>query len=264
MSSRPETGGRVARLFPGALVLLVGSVGLHIHADEDGGLPSSAAPGAPEVETAADDGPEPVPEPSAQPETGAEQPVSSQIDAPTTERAPGGAPVEELVPTPASQTPDLVPEAPPPPAPVRPDVVGSVLPIAPNVAPGAIPMRAPDPLTIARERWLERDARGVVAVLSPWLETRSRPYGRPRNSGHLLLGLAHMQLENWNLASRHFYRVRRTGGPLAAYGAWYEAKVDHLRGRHQVAIRECRGYRERYPSGAHADECLLKTPPRKH
>ncbi len=151
----------------------------------------------------------------------------------------------------------LPPEAPEEAAPTRPAVVGSVLPIAPTVAPGAIPAAASDPLTIARERWLERDALGVVSALTPWLESRSGPHGRTRTSGHLLLGLAHMQLENWNLASRHFYRVRRTGGPLAPYGAWYEAKVDHLRGRHLVAVRECSGYREKYPTGAHADECLL-------
>ena len=68
----------------------------------------------------------------------------------------------------------------PPPPP--PDIVGSVFPIAPGVAPGTVPPRADDPLGIARERWLERDARGVVSVLSPWLETRTGPYGRTRHS----------------------------------------------------------------------------------
>lgn len=143
-------------------------------------------------------------------------------------------------------------EVPPPPP-------GTVLPVAPSVAPGAIPPRADAPLDIARERWLEGDATGVIAVLTPWLETRTPPWGRTRTSGHLLLGLAHMSQENWNLASRHFYRVRRAGGTLAPYGAWYEAKVDHLRGRHWVAVRECRSYREKWPDGAHADECLLLT-----
>jgi soluble lytic murein transglycosylase-like protein len=120
-----------------------------------------------------------------------------------------------------------------------------------------VPPRATDPLAIARERWLEGDAVGVVSALSPWLEARRPPWGRSRTSGHLLLGLAHVELENWNLASRHFYRVRRAGGPLAPYGAWNEARVDHLRGRHSVAIRECRAYREAWPDGPHADECLL-------
>ena len=178
-------------------------------------------------------------------------PEAPEDTPPATDEGTTDAPTDILVAAPVEEPVEAPPE------PTRPAVVGSVLPIAPSVAPGAIPERARDPLTIARERWLERDATGVVAILTPWLDTRTGPYGRTRTSGHLLLGLAHMQLENWNLASRHFYRVRRTGGPLAPYGAWYEAKVDHLRGRHHVAVRECHGYREKYPEGAHADECLL-------
>jgi len=66
-----------------------------------------------------------------------------------------------------------------------------------------------------------------------------------------------MEVENWNLASAHFYRVRRANGPLAPYGAWNEARVDHFRGRHTVAVKECTTYRETWPHGPQADECLL-------
>ncbi len=143
-----------------------------------------------------------------------------------------------------------------PPAPMS-RTVGTVLPAAPSIAPGTVPPLSNDPIVIARERWLEGDSRGVIAVLTPWLESKAGPHGRVRISGHLLLGLAHMDQKNWNLASTHFYRVRRAGGPLASYGAWYEAKVDLLRGRHAVAASECRQYREKWPTGPHADECLL-------
>ena len=179
-----------------------------------------------------------------------DQPVLEETDAPAKDPA---APADgDLLEVPS---PTVVVDVPSPPP--RPKLPGTVLPAAPSVAPGAVPSRAIDPLGIARERWLEGDSTGVIAVLTPWLDTRTAPFGRTRTSGHLLLGLAHMDRENWNLASRHFYRVRRTGGPLAPYGAWYEAKVDHLRGRHGVAVRECRQYREKWPAGAHADECLL-------
>lgn len=142
------------------------------------------------------------------------------------------------------------PEAPRP-------VAGMVLPQAPAVAPGAVPPAIHDPLRLANERHNEGDAAGVVAALTPWLESRSAPWGRTRTAGHLLLATAHKDLGNWNLASRHFYKVRRTDGPLAPYGAWNEADVDHNRGRHLVAVKECRQYREKWPDGPHADECLL-------
>ncbi|MEC8422720.1 MAG: hypothetical protein VX000_03020, partial [Myxococcota bacterium] len=146
---------------------------------------------------------------------------------------------------------------PPAPAAAGPPSVGTVLPRAPAVAPGRIPPRSDDPLQRANERYNEGDTAGVVAVLTPWLSSRTAPWGRTRTAGYLLLATAHMELGNWNLASRYFYRVRRADGPLAPYGAWNEAEVDHNRGRHLVAVKECRQYREKWPDGPHADECLL-------
>jgi len=136
--------------------------------------------------------------------------------------------------------------------------VGTSLPRAPAVAPGRAEAVPKDPLAVANARYQDGDLHGVVTTLTPWLEKRRPPWGkRERTAGHLLLGVAHMGLENWNLASRHFYRVRRTETPLAAYGAWYEALVDHKRGRHLVAVKECKSYRETWPEGAKAEECLL-------
>ena len=73
----------------------------------------------------------------------------------------------------------------------------------------------------------------------------------------MLAGMAQLSLGNPNIASSHFYRVRRTGGPMASYGAWYEAVADHARGRHLVAARECADYRKNYPDDFYADECLV-------
>ena len=134
---------------------------------------------------------------------------------------------------------------------------GMVLPTAPSVPPGVLSPPPADPLALARARWQEGDAAGVIGVLSPWLGGRRGPGGRTRASAQLLLGMAELQLENWNLASSAFYQVRRTDGPLAPFGAWYEALVDHKRGRQSVAIRECTDYRTKWPEGPQADECLL-------
>ena len=134
---------------------------------------------------------------------------------------------------------------------------GTVLPQAPSVAPGAIPPAPADPLTMARDRWYQGDVPGTISVLSPWLEGGAGPGGRERTAGHLLLGLAHRENGNWNLASAHFFQVRRSADPLAPWGAWYEAVVDHQRGRHEAAISQCNSYRQRWPEGPHADECLV-------
>lgn len=137
------------------------------------------------------------------------------------------------------------------------DDVGTVLPTAPSVPPGTVAAWPADRLVVARDRWMQGDAAGTATILEPWLAGRDGPRGRTRTSAHLLAGMAHLKLEHYNIASSHFYLVRRSGGPLAPYGAWYEALVDHKRGRHRVAARECAAYRDNYPDGIHAAECLL-------
>ena len=153
------------------------------------------------------------------------------------------------------------PATPPaPPLPTTPVAaqVGAWLAAPPSVLPGSVPRLPEDPLLLAAERYQEGDLRGVVSVLEPWLNLgRNGPSARTRSAAHLLLGVAWMGLDEWNLASANFTRVRTSGGPLASYGAWYEAEVDLLRGRGAVAARECAGYRKSWPEGPKADECLL-------
>lgn len=142
------------------------------------------------------------------------------------------------------------------PAAAPPATVGMVLPVAPSSPPGVVSMIPDDPLDLARQRWVQGDAAGVITILEPWMEGRG-PRGRTRDAANLLAGMAQLELGNPNLASAHFYRVRRSGGPLASYGAWYEAVADHRRGRHLVAARECAEFRKNWPDDFYADECLV-------
>jgi soluble lytic murein transglycosylase-like protein/outer membrane protein assembly factor BamD (BamD/ComL family) len=73
----------------------------------------------------------------------------------------------------------------------------------------------------------------------------------------MMLGMAHRGLENWNLASTEFYRVRSTVHPLKRWAAWYEAEADWQRGRPQSAIAECTQIRTDWPEVEQAEECLL-------
>ncbi len=137
-----------------------------------------------------------------------------------------------------------------------PRMVGTLLPSAPDVAPGRVAPEAPNALSLGRARAEEGDWAGVVSALGPWLEGK-KASGRERTAGLLLYGLAQLELQNWNLASGAFTRVRTADGPLASYGAWYEAVTDHKRGRHSSAAAICREYRTRWPDGPEAENCLL-------
>ena len=138
--------------------------------------------------------------------------------------------------------------------------------VAPVEASGQVylnpPSRLPDP-------WLENTPPSLDAIrehLAIGDHDRARllaqdlvadkKWGRDRDAAWLVLGLLYREQGYNNLASEAFTKVRSSKGPLASWGAWYEAEQDHLRGRESVAIRECTAYRERFPSGHHADACL--------
>ena len=221
-------------LLPLTVLLLAG-------ARADPAAPDASGTPADGVEATPPPGPSPSPTEATDP-AGAPRPDGGEPAPPAAEDV---APPPRAVVAPDDRTPDAR-RAP-----------GTTLPEAPSAAPGRVPPHPRDPLAIGRERYAEGDLNGTVAALTPWLSSRRAPWGRARTAGHLLLGMAHYDLQNWNLASRHFYRVRRQDNHLSSFGAWYEALVDHRRGRHTVAVRECNQYREKWPGGPHADECLL-------
>ena len=51
-------------------------------------------------------------------------------------------------------------------------VPGTVLPVAPPVAPGRIAPLPEDPIAQARMRWQHGDANGVVALMAPYAKTK--------------------------------------------------------------------------------------------
>ena len=138
-----------------------------------------------------------------------------------------------------------------------PAAVGTVLPAAPSAAPGRVAPLPPDPLAVARARWLEGDPAGVVAALEPWLNAKKGPQGRTRAAAALLLGSAEEARGNYNLASAQYAAARKSGGPVAPYGAFAEARVDLARGRPSAAARGCAALRTASPDSPLADECLL-------
>jgi soluble lytic murein transglycosylase-like protein/outer membrane protein assembly factor BamD (BamD/ComL family) len=137
-----------------------------------------------------------------------------------------------------------------------PDHAGTVLPVAPPVPPGTIAPLPSDLIQAAIDRRTQGDPAAAARYFLAWLDRKGGD-GRTRAAVQLAAGLALLDSGEPNLASALFSKVRASGQPVAPWGAWYEAYADHLRGRHAVAARECRAYRDAWPTGEHADECLV-------
>ncbi|MFH1464007.1 MAG: transglycosylase SLT domain-containing protein [Pseudomonadota bacterium] len=142
---------------------------------------------------------------------------------------------------------------------VTPD--GAFLPEPPATRPDRPIPPGTDPVDLAMERTRRGDLQGAVLLLEDWLagahrDLKARGGGERWIAARFQLGLLYMRQERHNLASLQFTKVRAGEGPLASEASWYEALCDELRDRHAVAARECVRYRERWPSGSHAGDCL--------
>jgi soluble lytic murein transglycosylase-like protein len=133
---------------------------------------------------------------------------------------------------------------------------GTELPSAPPVPPGRVAPLPADLLQAAIDRRTQGDDRAAAWYYESWLAGKGGT-ARTRAAVQLALGLTELDLDEPNLASALFSKVRASDTPVAPWGAWYEALADHLRGRHEVAARECTAYRKAWPDGEHADECLV-------
>lgn len=134
--------------------------------------------------------------------------------------------------------------------------VGAVLPAAPTVPPGRIAASPPNALAAAIEARNQGDLRRAAWLYETWLGQKGGGAG-VRAGAQLALGLVYLDLDDPNSASALFSKVRSSGASVAPWGAWYEALADHRRGRHSTAASECATYRKNWPTGAHADECLV-------
>jgi len=134
---------------------------------------------------------------------------------------------------------------------------GTTLAAPPPVAPGGLAHAGEASLDAGVAAWRSGDNDRAVYLLERWLASKNGPWGRERAAGQFLLGWIHMKEGRYNKASENFTGVRHSGGPLTHFGAYYEALNDHLRGRHSVAGGECSAYREQWPDGYFADDCLL-------
>ncbi len=151
----------------------------------------------------------------------------------------------------APPTAESVEESPPEPLS---SILGVHLPTAPHTAPGDPLIHDEVGVKDLRRHLRAGDDHRAMLVADRIVETRR--WGRDRDIALLVKGLLHRERTEHNQASEAFTKVRLGKGPLAPWGAWYEAEQDLARGKPWVAIHECTRYREAWPEGHHADACL--------
>ena len=108
----------------------------------------------------------------------------------------------------------------------------------------------------AKRRWLEGDARGVISVIEPWLDTNSAPYGSERDALRLLLGEAYSAEGDWGLAARQYSIVRGNKRTLSTFALmkvpWFHFQAKEF----WTAKKRCEQIRSRYPKSDEAIDCL--------
>jgi len=97
------------------------------------------------------------------------------------------------------------------------------------------------------------DTRSALRAADRFVATRK--WGRERDAAWLTIGLIHREQGRHNLASEAFTKVRSGKGPLAPWGAYYEAEQDLQRGKQWVAIRECERLQKDYPTSPFSPAC---------
>ena len=134
--------------------------------------------------------------------------------------------------------------------------VGILLARAPDVPPGRVAPVPIDPLRAAIDARTQGDIKRAAWLYEQVLAQKSLS-GRTRAAVWLALGEVRLALGEENVASAAFGKARAAGSAVAPWAAWYQARADHGRGRDAAAASTCAAYRTAWPTGPHADECLV-------
>ena len=134
------------------------------------------------------------------------------------------------------------------------EYVGYTYPSAPNSL-GRVP--SAEKATKLRDVQLHlRAGDEKRALLAAKAVTEANRWGRERDAAWFVQGLLDREQGLHNSASEAFTKVRSAKGPLARWGAFFEAEQDLLRGKPHVAVRECENYVEQWPDSEHTDACI--------
>ncbi len=96
----------------------------------------------------------------------------------------------------------------------------------------------------------------LTAARQAALALAHRSEGRAAAAAWMVVGMVHRHEGHQNLAAEAFAEVRGLQGPLAAWGAYYEAEADLARGLPERAAEGCRRYLRTWPGAPHVEDCL--------
>lgn len=134
--------------------------------------------------------------------------------------------------------------------------VGMVLLGPPDVPPGRVAPLPVNPLRAAIDARTQGDLEGAAWLYEQAVAQKGLS-GGTRAAVWLALGEVRLQLGDDNLASAALGKARAADSAVAPWAAWYQARADHARGKDSAAASTCATYIEKWPSGPHADECLV-------
>jgi soluble lytic murein transglycosylase-like protein len=136
------------------------------------------------------------------------------------------------------------------------EAAGTILPGVPDVPPGRVAPVPADPLRAAIDARTQGDLKRAAWLYEQVLTQKSLS-GRTRAAVWLALGEVRLDLGDNNVASAAFGKARAADSAVAPWAAWYQARADHGRGRDSAAASTCAAYRKAWPTGPHADACLV-------
>ncbi len=104
---------------------------------------------------------------------------------------------------------------------------------------------------------MDGDPRGVISIVEPWLDTKTRPYGTERDALRLLLANAYAAEGEWNLAASQYSIVRSNNRALSTHARLEEPWAAFNARLFWTAIKRCKGIRQKYPRSDEAIDCLM-------
>lgn len=140
------------------------------------------------------------------------------------------------------------------PTPIEP--AGTWLQVQPDVPPGRVAPAPAEPLRAAIDARTQGDLARAAWLYEQVLANKAIS-GRTRAATWLALGEVRLALGDDNLASAALGKARAADSAVAPWAAWYQAKADHARGKDASATATCASYIKAWPTGPHADECLV-------
>jgi TolA-binding protein len=118
-------------------------------------------------------------------------------------------------------------------------------------------------LTKAKQRWIQGDTVGVIALLESWSKGTSLMSDRENDAARILLAKAYEERGDWNLAAELYNSVKDNNMPLSKFARFQEPWANFKGGSFDKAKSNCESIVSKYSGSDRAtdvqesDDCLI-------